>query len=376
MTYAVGMDAQRKVLLVTNTLEAAPKGGRELLCKLNHDALAEIFGENLIVFELEKKPIQGLAGLLGAFHGYIDGLNLGSCGAVIDLIGRQGITDIFIDGSNLGALAAAVKAAQPQVSVVSFFHNVEVRFFLGSLRQRRTLRALAVLIVNYLAERRAVRCSDKRICLSERDSRQLDRIYGRSATHIAPMALADKMPAGFQEGATASPEPFALFVGGSFYANRAGITWFVKNVAPRTNVKTCIVGRGFEDLKDVLELEGRVEVIGAVDSLAQWYHDAHFVIAPIFDGSGMKTKVAEALMYGKKIIGTPEAFSGYEGLAERAGRVSANADEFVQAMEAADDMVKARFDPEMRALYEKTYSLPAARARLAEIMNAQAVPAK
>ena len=195
------MDAQRKVLLVTNTLEAAPKGGRELLCKLNHDALAEIFGENLIVFELEKKPIQGLAGLLGAFHGYIDGLNLGSCGAVIDLIGRQGITDIFIDGSNLGALAAAVKAAQPQVSVVSFFHNVEVRFFLGSLRQRRTLRALAVLIVNYLAERWAVRRSDKRICLSERDSRQLDRnTDGRNATHIAPMALSGQDAGRFPGG--------------------------------------------------------------------------------------------------------------------------------------------------------------------------------
>ena len=41
-------------------------------------------------------------------------------------------------------------------------------------------------------------------------------------------------------------------------------------------------------------------VVGEVESLAQWYHDAYFVVAPIFDGSGMKTKVAEALMYGKE----------------------------------------------------------------------------
>ena len=38
---------------------------------------------------------------------------------------------------------------------------------------------------------------------------------------------------------------------------------------------------------------------------------AALVIAPIFDGSGMKTKVAEALMHGKHVVGTPEAFSGY-----------------------------------------------------------------
>jgi glycosyltransferase involved in cell wall biosynthesis len=184
------------------------------------------------------------------------------------------------------------------------------------------------------------------------------------------MALEDKMPPGFALNTKEPKERFALFVGGTFYANRAGIAWFVQHVVPRIGIKVCIVGRGFEALRHELEREGKVEVVGAVDHLADWYRDAQYVIAPIFDGSGMKTKVAEALMYGKKVIGTPEAFSGYEGLAERAGRVCSNADEFVQAIEAADNMVKARFDPEMRALYEKIYSLPAARARLEEIMNA------
>ena len=183
------------------------------------------------------------------------------------------------------------------------------------------------------------------------------------------MALADKLPYGEGNSVDQPKEKFALFVGGVFYANRAGITWFVKHVAPRIQVKTCIVGKGFEDLKDVLELDGRVEVIGAVDSLAQWYQDAHFVIAPIFDGSGMKTKVAEALMFGKKIIGTPEAFSGYEDITERAGWVCSTADEFVAAIGRAKDADLARFDPELRALYEAKYSFSAARSRLAAIME-------
>ena len=34
--------------------------------------------------------------------------------------------------------------------------------------------------------------------------------------------------------------------------------------------------------------------------------------SPIFYGSGMKTKVAEALMHGKRIIGTNNAFAGYD----------------------------------------------------------------
>jgi len=36
------------------------------------------------------------------------------------------------------------------------------------------------------------------------------------------------------------------------------------------------------------------------------------VILPIISGSGMKTKTAEALMYGKSIIGIKEAFEGYK----------------------------------------------------------------
>ena len=164
-------------------------------------------------------------------------------------------------------------------------------------------------------------------------------------------------------------EKFALFVGGVFYANRAGIAWFVEHVVPRIEIKICIVGRGFEDLRQELERDGKVEVVGAVDHLADWYRDAHFVIAPIFDGSGMKTKVAEALMYGKKIVGTPEAFSGYEDIVDRAGWCCATADEFVDAISHAQREVTLGFDPQLRALYEEKYSLPAARERLAKILG-------
>jgi polysaccharide biosynthesis protein PslH len=106
-----------------------------------------------------------------------------------------------------------------------------------------------------------------------------------------------------------------------------------------------------------------------VDSLAEWYRNAHFVIAPIFDGSGMKTKVAEALMFGKKIIGTPEAFSGYEDVADRAGQICKSADDFVSAINSADEMVKDSFDTELRAIYESSFSLAAAHMRLKVILN-------
>lgn len=355
-------------MLVTNMIEKVPSGGRELLCKLNHDVLTEIYGDRLTVFELAKNPIRRLKTAINAFKGHVDGINTETIDVVLQAILAKRVEKIFVDGSNFGEIARAVKARFPKVQIFTFFHNVEARFFWGSFKQNKTVHALAVAMANYLAERKSVRYSDNIICLSERDSRLLHKLYGRAASHVSPIALQDKLPSSdASQMANQTNQKFALFVGGVFYANRAGISWFVKHVVPRIDIKICIVGRGFEDFRDELELDGKVEVVGAVESLAEWYLKSYFIIAPIFDGSGMKTKVAEALMFGKKVIGTPEAFSGYEDIAGRAGSVCISADDFVAAIEAANVMVKSSFDSELRAIYETTYSYAVARSRLEEI---------
>lgn len=339
-----------------------------MLSKVNHDLLSDIYCNQCFVVQLDKNQIRGVKAIVRAFKGYIDGLSFGAIAMMLQEIQNRKVENIFVDGSNYGEFIRVIKKNCPRVQIYTFFHNVEARFFLGALRQNMTLHALAVLIVNYLAEKKSVRYSDKLICLNKEDSHLLQRIYGRAETHVSALALQDKLPGVTPSRAREPGEKFALFVGGLFYANRAGIAWFVENVAPRIQIKICIVGRGFEGLKRELELARNVEVIGAVDSLVHWYHNAHFVIAPIFDGSGMKTKVAEALMFGKKIIGTPEAFAGYEEISHRAGRVCRSADEFVAAIESADEMVSGSFDPGLRAIYEEKYSYPAARLRLEEIV--------
>jgi len=83
----------------------------------------------------------------------------------------------------------------------------------------------------------------------------------------------------------------------------------------------------------------------------------------------MKTKVAEALMYGKKVVGTPEAFSGYEDIAQKAGWVCTTADDFVAAISRAQGLVTQSFDPDLRAIYEEKYSFEAAKSRLANILG-------
>lgn len=55
-----------------------------------------------------------------------------------------------------------------------------------------------------------------------------------------------------------------------------------------------------------------IEIHGFIENLQTFYSEANAVVMPIKIGTGMKVKVAEALMFGKSIIGTPIAFEGYE----------------------------------------------------------------
>lgn len=359
------------VLLITKQVHSLPRGGREMLCILNQNALKTILGKQLVLFELPRTKPRRPHEIFNALCGNIDGLSSKTFEQVRQLIRQKQVQQVFVDGSNLGGFVAKLKRTLPEVEVITFFHNVEARFFLGALRGSKTIRALAVLIVNYLAERKATRLSDKRVCLSERDSQLLRLIYGKSATHISPMALEDTLHDCPLEKTISETKPFALFVGGNFYANREGIAWFVKHVARNIDIKVCVVGVGMENIRSELEIPGRVEVIGPVDNLSDWYRRSLFVIAPIFDGSGMKTKVAEALMHGKKVVGSPEAFSGYEDIAESAGWLCKNADEFVLAIQAALLTINVAFDPLLREIYERRYSLPAATARLAQVLSAR-----
>jgi len=334
-----------------------------MLSRTNEALLRDLLGEDLIDLYLPRRA----ATMLGTIRGHIDGVHPDAIGRLLDRIATARIDTVFLDGSNLGAAAAAIKATAPSVRIVTFFHNVEARFFWGSLKARQTLRACAVLLANFVAERKAVRASDVLICLSERDSGQLERLYGRRADVVMPIVLTDTLPTKAL-GRMLTGKRFALFVGGSFYANVDGIRWFARHVAPHTTLHTVVVGRGMEALADEFADNPAIMFAGAVDDLASWYRDAYVVIAPIFDGSGMKTKLAEALMHGKHVIGTPESFSGYDPAVLASGWTCTSAAQFLTATTDATAMDLPAYDPAMRTLYERFHSVEVGRARLADAL--------
>lgn len=353
-----------RVFLITPEFKAS--GGREQLSALLMDGLRLVTDDQLEIYRLS--PPDKSTPIVERIIGRIDGITSSVEKDLVRRLSDDSPDCVFIDGSNLGRLARVLRNANVTVPIVTFYHNVEARFFFDALRASPSLRALGVLVANAIAERWATYHSDIRVMLNTRDSQQLGKVYGQLGTDMMPMAVRDL----YDLAATLSPRPlqerYALFVGGDFYANVEGMAWYGENIAPQSPLTTIVIGRGMEAHRARLEQWGGVRVIGEVDDLTSWYAHAQIIVAPILSGSGMKTKTAEALMHGKPIAGTPEAFVGYDLRSNDHLKICATPNEFLHALHTAAGL-EPGFNSELRAHYDNDHSEKALRARLKGILH-------
>lgn len=254
---------------------------------------------------------------------------------VIEQIRNNDIETVFFDTSLLGNVAEEIKATFPNIYIISFFHNVEYDYFKELIKVSKKIQHFFTLKLIKKAESQLIRSSDVIITLNERDSMRLKKVYHRKADLILPTSFKDNYNQNFYMTQKNKSEILnLLFVGSYFPPNAYAVDWFIDNVLSKIKrrVKFFIVGNGFESHK-FNQNDERIAMIGKVENTSEYYYVADLVIAPIFHGSGMKTKVAEALMYNKKVIGTQEAFEGYEIDVNAVGARCDSSKEFIDYIE-------------------------------------------
>ena len=156
-----------------------------------------------------------------------------------------------------------------------------------------------------------------------------------------------------------------MLLGALCEANLEGYSWFVENVSPFLSCKTEIVGKGFEMYKDQWD-NTKVSVRGYVENLDVIYANASCVAIPLFSGAGMKVKTVEALMYGKTIFGTMEAFSGFE---KNCGYLCVDASDFITGINHYISESKSKFNKTARKIYEEHYSLECGKKKFEDLVN-------
>ncbi len=353
-----------RILLIN--VKSDSVGGREQFSAMLMLGLRKVAGEGFNVVQLLRNRHK--TSVTERFYGRIDGVT-----SAIERKLRHQLLDappdcVVLDGSNLGRLARLIKHENSSIPVITFYHNVEARFFLDLFRSYPSFRSVGVLLANFLTERWATLYSDRRVMLNERDSNLLRSIYGRRGTDVLPMAIRDLYDPAATLRTRPIKEKYALFVGGSFYANVEGMAWYAEKIAPNSPLLTVVIGRGMEAHRTRLEQWGGVRVLGSVDDLASWYAHAQIAVAPILSGSGMKTKTAEALMHGKPIAGTPEAFVGYDLTSSDGLKLCETPNDFLDALQSAGS-VEASVDPQLRNEYLQHHSEKAMRDHLKHILQ-------
>lgn len=290
------------------------------------------------------------------FRGLMGGLSELHIKSIIEFLeNNNDVGSVFIDNSLFGVLAPRLRKSFPKIFIICFFHNIEQKYF-------RDLRLSSGKIWHYLSENVA-RYNEKLACkfsnciitLNNRDSAELYKYYGREASFYLPSSLSDIY---IKEDFVldCSRELSLLFVGSAFFANVNGIDWFVKNVYTKlSNCKLKIVGSGFDAYRKKYTDIAGIEVEGAVESLSEFYLHADIVVSPIFEGSGMKTKIAEALMFGKTILATPEAAEGYDFSDDRLGKICHDANDFLSYIKNYR-LNNSAFNETARALYNERYN--------------------
>lgn len=249
-------------------------------------------------------------------HGYPPYLNKKAVTRIIETIQEKDISIVYIDNSISGQLIKRIKEKYTDITIIAFFHDIEI----VKMREDKDVSFLRKMILPlfYRNERLTVEFADRTIVLNERDKKQYEREYKKAPDAIVPISIPEILNLPFNVKHSGNERLQLLFVGVEYGPNLSGVRWFLNNVLPDI---TCdfvfnIVGYNMEKYRtEFEEYSDKVHVIGTVESLREWYVNADLIVAPIFEGGGMKVKTAEALSYGKHFVGCTESLEGYwEGM--------------------------------------------------------------
>lgn len=293
---------------------------------MHFNAIKEIVGkENVFVIDLrpDKQHREKNYIAYGKYKNYIGKLRRLSQGnmmfisnaiikEICNIITEKNINAVFIEDSVYGNLVKSIKKKCSQIWVITFYHDLKADLFKQWIKNKNLVGKIECSI-GIRQEKINQQYADVNLVFNKRDADLFTLYYGRRPEGI--IALPAAVPDSCINNETVTREnetKTLLFVGKKYFPNLVGLRWFAKNVLPFLNpdITIQIVGQGLECMRDELT-DFRFQVIGEVKSLDTYYREADIVIAPLFDGGGMKTKTVEALSYGKMFVGTKESLFGF-----------------------------------------------------------------
>ena len=277
--------------------------------KRNKYFLEKVFGvNNVIDFPISGYKNKALQ-LFFSIFGFSNGVKFSIISDFKKIIRKVEFDYLFLDSSKFGVL---LNYSNFIPNRIVFFHNIEINFIKLSINNNPFKKVFSKSIVYAVRknEKNSIIQATSIITLNRRDSDQIALNYyiNRVADMLLPITFKDNF--NFSEMNKVKQDIDMLFIGSDFYGNTEGLFWFIRECLPYIDGSLFVIGNGMEKYQD--QSTKKVKFIGYVKDIDAFYYRAKLIVLPIISGSGMKTKTCEALMYGKYIFGSQEAFEGYE----------------------------------------------------------------
>lgn len=294
---------------------------------------------------------------------------------ICEIVRSNNIKFVFVEDSIFGNVVKAIKCRYPDTKIVTFYHDIAAELYAEWAKRGGVVSKIENTIA-IKQEKVSQYYSDIDMVFNERDAELYEKYYGNKPDAIIPIAM--PIPETLNSNMKNLPDQKKkmLFVGSKYYPNIIGIRWFYKEVLPKISCdfELKIVGRGTEFLSNEFN-DKRVKVVGTVDSVEPFYQEADIVIAPLFDGGGMKCKTVEAIGYGKYLVGTTESLQGFydkieDYLARKKIFCVDTAEEWINILNELllSDKVE-KFNEDIFEFFKENYSYEATKKKFIETLD-------
>lgn len=379
-----------RVLYITDFYYTVSSGAKTS-ARAHFETLQNLYGiENVDLIALVGKVIpdhadknhliianshNSLVMLLNCLCGYSTYIDRHAIHRIIDIIRERRPDAVFVDNSIFGKLIKQIKRENPDIPVLSYYHDVKAKLAREWMKDAPLYRK-PVMLAMLSNEKLTAKYADVNFVLGDREEGLFISAYGKKPEAQLSVYMDIKLSEDFFRK-TPNKKKKILFFGGYYLPNVHGIDWFIKNVYPnlQNRAELVVAGRGMDKLSEKHYPTG-VTIKGYIESIEELYRDADVVISPIFEGGGMKVKVAEAMAFGKIVIGSNESYEGYQekipsnywdDLFYRANTADEFTEKIRKALNLSDDM--HHFNPKIRELYETGFSENYAERVISEMIN-------
>jgi glycosyltransferase involved in cell wall biosynthesis len=205
---------------------------------------------------------------------------------------------------------------EPQVKEIYRSHNVEHKVYEALWQRKKNPLKKALLLKENRRlcayEEQLWKSVDEVWSISELDHQVISRHKGVKSTYWPT-------PYYGQFSKVSLGEPIRFFHLGAmdWKPNRAGVEWLVKEVWPLVikvipDATLHLAGKAFPKDVDWGKQPG-ISCYGELDEIGPFISQMDVLIVPVWEGSGIRIKILEALDFGKFVLSTPV---GLEGLSE------------------------------------------------------------